>query len=247
MGVDVGLDGRRHCAAAVHHAFEEAARHGAALHVLYAWHHPLLGVLDEQAALRECRRVLSDMVAGWRITHPDVDVYHAVLRGHPAQVLARESAHALALVVGTRGHGRLPCPPGGSFASRVLRHARCPVVAVPPSAACGHTHGRPVFDRLSRWARAAVGRHAWLLARLIRVRLGRAVRGIRDGARRGGGTIRRPLGPRRSGEPLGRRSRGGRPRHAVTASARPAGVSLSPVREPASPREGTSPPAESSR
>ncbi|MEV8314728.1 universal stress protein [Streptomyces sp. NPDC059900] len=222
VGVDVGWDGRRHCAAAVHHAFEEAARHGAGLLVLYVWRPPPLGVLDERATLRECRRLLSDMVAGWRVTHPGVDVHHAVLRGHPARVLARESAQALALVVGARGHGRATGPLRGSVASGALRHTRCPVIAVPPSAACAHTHGRPVVNRLSRWARAAAGRHIRLAARLVRAQPGRAVRGIRAGGR-------------------------GRPRRAITASARPAGVALSPVRELPSLRAGTSPPAESTR
>ncbi|MEU6678829.1 universal stress protein [Streptomyces sp. NPDC046925] len=222
MGVDVGWDGRRHCAAAVHHAFEEAARHGAVLLVLYVWRPPPLGVLDERAALRECRRLLSDMVAGWQVTHPGVEVHHAVLRGRPARVLVRESAHALALVLGARGHGRVAGPLRGSVVSHALHHARCPVVAVPPSAACGHTHGGPVLDHLSRWAPAALGRHIWLLARLVRAQPGRAVRGIRAGG-------------------------GGRPRQAGMASARPAGVAFSPVPELPSLRAGTSPPAESSR
>ncbi|WP_190079264.1 universal stress protein [Streptomyces longisporoflavus] len=216
VGVDVGWDGRRHCPAAVSHAFEQAARHGATLRVVYVWHSPLLGVLDEQAAVGECRRLLSDMVAGWRVTHPTVDVRHAVLRGYPAQVLARESADALALVVGVRGHGRAMRPLHGSVVSRALRHAHCPVVAVPPSAACGHTHGRPVGSLLPRWAHKTVGRHTGLLARLVRAQLGRA-------------------------------ARAGRHRHTVTASARPADVALNPAAEPPSPREGTSPPAGSSR
>lgn len=63
VGVDVGWDGRHHSAAAVDLAFDEAARRGAALQVLYVWRPPLLGVLNERAALNECRRLLSETVA----------------------------------------------------------------------------------------------------------------------------------------------------------------------------------------
>ncbi|MFD3573141.1 universal stress protein [Streptomyces sp. NPDC058644] len=170
VGVNVGWDGRRHSAAAVIHAFEEAARRGVTLRVLHVWRPPLLGVLDEQAAVRECRRMLSDMVAGWRVAHPEVDVHHAVLSGHPAQVLTQESAHALALVVGTRGHGGASGPLRGSLISRTLRRARCPVVVVPQPGACHRTRGGPRLRRLSRGPRVAVGRWVRLVASFARAR-----------------------------------------------------------------------------
>ncbi|MFD8253048.1 universal stress protein [Streptomyces werraensis] len=127
----VGVDGSAHSAAAVDLAVEEAALRGARLRALYAWHPPLLGVLDEHAAVQECRRVLAETVAGRTAAHPDVDLHHEVVRGHPVQVLAEASEHALGLVVGTRGHGGFTGMVLGSVSQGVLQHARCPVVTVP--------------------------------------------------------------------------------------------------------------------
>lgn len=127
----VGVDGSPDSAAAVDVAFEEAALRGALLRALYVWHPPLLGVLDEDAAVRECRRVLSETVAGRTATYPDVELHHEVVRGHPVQVLTEASEHALGLVVGTRGHGGFTGMLLGSVSQGVLHHARCPVITVP--------------------------------------------------------------------------------------------------------------------
>ncbi|MFI0510867.1 universal stress protein [Streptomyces sp. WSLK1-5] len=127
----VGVDGSPHSVAAVDLAFEEAALRGAALRALYVWHAPLLGVLDEDAAMRECRRVLSETVAGRTATHPGVELHHEVVRGHPVQVLTEASEHALSLVVGTRGHGGFTGMLLGSVSQGALHHARCPVITVP--------------------------------------------------------------------------------------------------------------------
>jgi nucleotide-binding universal stress UspA family protein len=127
----VGVDGSPHSRAAVDLAFEEAALRGAALRALYAWHPPLLGALDEDAAMRECRRVLSETVAGRTATHPEVELHHEVVRGHPVRVLTEASEHALGLVVGTRGHGGFTGMLLGSVSQGVLHHAHCPVVIVP--------------------------------------------------------------------------------------------------------------------
>ncbi|MFJ8113319.1 universal stress protein [Streptomyces sp. NPDC096132] len=127
----VGVDGSPHSAAAVDLAFEEAALRGAVLRALYVWHPPLLGVLDEDAAVRECRRVLSETVAGRTATHPEVELHHEVVRGHPVRVLTEASEHALGLVVGTRGHGGFTGMLLGSVSQGVLHHAHCPVITVP--------------------------------------------------------------------------------------------------------------------
>ncbi|GHF37383.1 hypothetical protein GCM10018783_02160 [Streptomyces griseosporeus] len=84
-------------------AFEEAALRGALLRALYVWHPPLPGVLDEDAAVRECHRVLAETVAGPTATRPEVELHHDVVRGHPVQVLTTASEHALGPVVGPEG------------------------------------------------------------------------------------------------------------------------------------------------
>ncbi|MEU0112397.1 universal stress protein [Streptomyces bobili] len=127
----VGVDGSPHAAAAVDVAFEEAALRGATLRALYVWHPPLLGVLDEDAAVRECRRVLSETVAGRTARYPGVELHHEVVLGHPVRALTEASEHALGLVVGTRGHGGFTGMLLGSVSQGVLHHARCPVITVP--------------------------------------------------------------------------------------------------------------------
>ncbi|MFF7842312.1 universal stress protein [Streptomyces ossamyceticus] len=127
----VGVDGSPHSAASVDLAFEEAALRGAVLRALYVWHPPLLGVLDEEAAVQECRRLLSETVAGRNAAHPEVELRHEVVQGHPVQVLTKASAHALGLVVGTHGHGGFTGMLLGSVSQGVLHHAHCPVIAVP--------------------------------------------------------------------------------------------------------------------
>ncbi|GAA3785129.1 universal stress protein [Streptomyces chiangmaiensis] len=138
--VVVGVDGSASSAAAVDFAFEEAALRGAALRALYVRHPGLLGVTDEGAAQRECGRLLSETVAGPSAAHPQVESHHEVVDGHPVKALTDASAHALALVVGTRGHGGFAGMLLGSVSQGVLRHARCPVVAVPLPAAWAGQH-----------------------------------------------------------------------------------------------------------
>lgn len=127
----VGVDGSPQSVGAVDFAFEEAALRGAALRALYVWHPPRLGVVDEEAAVEEGRRLLSETVTVRAAAHPEVEVHHEVVRGHPVQVLAKESADALGLVVGTHGHGGFAGMLLGSVSQGVLHHAHCPVITVP--------------------------------------------------------------------------------------------------------------------
>ncbi|WP_181804161.1 universal stress protein [Streptomyces shenzhenensis] len=127
----VGVDGSPDSEAAVDYAFQEAASRGAGLRALYVWHPPLLGALDEQAARQECLRLLSETVAGRAAAYPDVELHHEVVRGHPVKVLTEASAHALGLVVGSRGLGGFTGLLLGSVSQGVLHHALCPVMVVP--------------------------------------------------------------------------------------------------------------------
>ncbi|MER6100226.1 universal stress protein [Streptomyces sp. NPDC001728] len=127
----VGVDGSPQSAAAIDAAFEEAAVRGARLRALYVWHPPRFGVVDEEAAVQECRRLLSEVVAGRTAAHPEVELHQEVVRGHPVQVLTKASEHALGLVVGTRGHGGFTGMLLGSVTQGVLHHAHCPVIVVP--------------------------------------------------------------------------------------------------------------------
>lgn len=127
----VGVDGSPRSAATVDFAFEEASLRGAALRALSVWHASLLETLDEDAALQQCRRLLSETVAGRTAAHPAVELHHEVVKGHPVRELTDASAHALGLVVGTRGHGGFSGMLLGSVSQGVLHHAQCPVLMVP--------------------------------------------------------------------------------------------------------------------
>ncbi|WP_395373375.1 universal stress protein [Streptomyces tubercidicus] len=70
-------------------------------------------------------------MAGRRAAHPDVELHHEVVRGHPVQVLTQASAHALGLIVGTRGRGGFTGMMLGPVSQGVLHHAQCPVITVP--------------------------------------------------------------------------------------------------------------------
>ncbi|OLZ59189.1 universal stress protein UspA [Streptomyces sp. IMTB 2501] len=127
----VGVDGSEHSGAAVDVAFEEAALRGAALRALFIWEPGPLRIFDEHGPQEECRRLLSEIVAGRRARFPQVDLRHELVVGHPVQVLTDASAPALGLVVGTRGRGGFTGMLLGSVSQGVLHHARCPVIAVP--------------------------------------------------------------------------------------------------------------------
>lgn len=127
----VGVDGSRCSAAAVDYAFAEAARRGALLRALHVWLPPRPGSVDEATGLQECRRLLSETVAGRTERYPEVGVRHEVVAGHPVDVLTRASEHALGLVVGSRGRGGFPGMLLGSVSQGVVLHGRCPVVIVP--------------------------------------------------------------------------------------------------------------------
>ncbi|MGW2422913.1 universal stress protein [Streptomyces sp. NPDC001709] len=129
----VGVDGSELSAAAVDLAFEEAALRGADLRALYVWQPGPLRIFDEHGAQQECRRLLSETVAGRQARHPDVDLSQELVVGHPVQALTDASAEALGLVVGTHGHGGFTGMLLGSVSQGVVHYARCPVIAVPPA------------------------------------------------------------------------------------------------------------------
>jgi nucleotide-binding universal stress UspA family protein len=133
----VGVDGSRTSQAAVDYAFEAAALRGAGLRAIWVWQPPVFGGPDEPTAILECRRQLSEAVAGRIGTHSDVDLTHEVHSGHPVEELAKASEHALAVVVGRRGQGGFTGMRLGSVPHGLLHRAGCPVVTVPTTPRSG--------------------------------------------------------------------------------------------------------------
>ncbi|WP_406306809.1 universal stress protein [Streptomyces sp. NBC_00885] len=130
----VGLDGSPSADAALDHALEAAASRGASVRAVWVWQRPLLGFIDEQAALESCHRQLHEAAAGRSGGHRDVPLSHTVLRGHPVEALAEAAEHALAVVVGRRGREGFTGMRLGSVPHGLLHRAVCPVVTVPPTA-----------------------------------------------------------------------------------------------------------------
>ncbi|ANZ13781.1 universal stress protein UspA-like protein [Streptomyces noursei ATCC 11455] len=129
--VVVGVDGSAHSAAAVDIAFQQAALHGAVLRAVYVRSPERFRVRDEDTVEGEYRSLLSETVAGRTATYPEVELHHEVVLGHPVEALAKASAHALCLVVGTRGRGGFTGMLLGSVSQGLLHYAQCPVIAVP--------------------------------------------------------------------------------------------------------------------
>jgi nucleotide-binding universal stress UspA family protein len=129
-GVDLTEDPRGVLA----YAFEAAALRGAWVRVVHAWQPPGAGSVQEAMAVTQ--EGLTDAVATWRAAYPDVCVVEQTPCGHPVGELARRSARAALLVVGSRGPGvRRSADHGlrlGSTGHGVLHHADCPVALVPP-------------------------------------------------------------------------------------------------------------------
>ncbi|WP_326822549.1 universal stress protein [Streptosporangium sp. NBC_01756] len=141
--VVVGVDGSPTGVPALAFAFAEASLRGAGLRAVHAWHLPVISgwgpsalSVAEEAAEGE-RRLLSEALAGWGESHPDVKVIEQVECGHPVDVLKYASAQADLLVVGSRGRGDLTGLLLGSVSHSLLHHATCPLVVSPGPAAPG--------------------------------------------------------------------------------------------------------------
>jgi len=136
--VVVGVDGSEASRPALAYAFAYASSTGSVLTAVHTWWwEPLEGVsLGEpwigdwtQIASQEAA-VLSEMLAGFSESYPDVPVQSHVVRGDPVVELLNQSHGARLLVVGSRGRGGFVGLLLGSVSRRVLKRATCPVAVV---------------------------------------------------------------------------------------------------------------------
>lgn len=134
--VVVGLDNSPHSRAALRFAFEAAAARDAELIAMQVWQYteyaPIVAPLEvEWRPLKEgAERDLSEQLAGWRETYPNVPTRRIAQRGHPVAELTHAARDAQLLVVGHRGLGGFEGMLIGSVAAGVLHHAPCPVAVV---------------------------------------------------------------------------------------------------------------------
>lgn len=136
----VGLNETGASRAALRFALHEAARRGSAVAVVTAWTWRTAGDLAASDDPREWARahaqsvqdaVVADVLGAFE--GPST-MTRQIIEGDPAQVLLRLSRKADYLVVGTGRRGRLRRMPLGSVSEHCVRHARCPVLVVPPPA-----------------------------------------------------------------------------------------------------------------
>ncbi|MFD9093243.1 universal stress protein [Streptomyces collinus] len=132
----VGVDGSDSCLAALDWAVDEAARHGAALKLVYAslWLRYEAG-LPAVGPGRPTEQVLAEHIVGSAAEraerrNPDVKVTTDIVPKDPADALVQESAQASTLVTGSRGRGEIKGLLLGSVGLAVAARARCPVIVV---------------------------------------------------------------------------------------------------------------------
>jgi nucleotide-binding universal stress UspA family protein len=120
-------------------AFAEAHCLGTTVVAVHAWSMPLPVGPAEAAALamatgddraryqRTAQQVLTDAVAGYRQSYPDVPVTERLTEAGPAGALLEAANEPAMIVVGSRGHGGFTGLLLGSTSQSVLHHATCPV------------------------------------------------------------------------------------------------------------------------
>jgi nucleotide-binding universal stress UspA family protein len=135
--VVVGVDGSPPSLTALAWAAEEASLKKLDLHVVVAWHMPLmlgmpLPLPTGFDPLEPARDVLEQAQRAVADSYPDLVVKTHVEEGPAARGLVRtaQAVGASLLVVGARGHGEVAGLLMGSVSENVATHAKCPVVVV---------------------------------------------------------------------------------------------------------------------
>jgi nucleotide-binding universal stress UspA family protein len=132
----VGVDGAAPSRTALRWASRAAARRGAELVVLLAYHWRIpgapavLGPDLEQAAQDQADLIVTDAVAEARAVAPSVAVRGHVVLGDPAPALINAGLDGALIVLGSRGQYGFPAALLGSVSQQVALHARGPVVIV---------------------------------------------------------------------------------------------------------------------
>jgi nucleotide-binding universal stress UspA family protein len=137
--VVVGVDGSPASEAAVAFAFQEAAVRQAELIAVHSWHseqagsaYPDFPTPNEITEIEDGEHaLLSQRLAGWRETYPDVQVHRRVINGRSTPALLDFGQSAQLVAVGSRGRGytsRLL----GSTSNALILQCECPVVVASP-------------------------------------------------------------------------------------------------------------------
>jgi nucleotide-binding universal stress UspA family protein len=138
-GIIVGTDGSPASAPVLDFAFRQASLHVAPLTVMHCYRDAVDAAeprhLDASAGLQEMQSGLTEAVAGYAETYPDVKFSLELATGLVDHVLARTISESDLLVVGRRHRSALGRLLHGSMAATVVQHA-AGTVAVVPEAQC---------------------------------------------------------------------------------------------------------------
>ncbi|ASO19614.1 nucleotide-binding universal stress UspA family protein [Actinoalloteichus hoggarensis] len=151
----VGVDGSAASVAALAWVLAQGEARRRQIHAVSAWHFvpmaagPATVLVDPGDARQDHVERLREAVAEAveKVTGPsgpgsvapgeptgldDVDIRQEVIEGPPATVLLDAAQDAAVLVLGSHGHGRAYASLVGSVSAACIRHARCPVIVIPP-------------------------------------------------------------------------------------------------------------------
>lgn len=131
----VGVDGSRAARKALRVAAEEAQIrdcHLIAVHAVFVpppYGTEIYAPADDQL-VEESGRQLEEAIGLVQADFPTVPIEPKVVAGHPTMVLDEESSVADLLVIGSRGHRKLPAAILGSVSLHLLAHAQRPTTVV---------------------------------------------------------------------------------------------------------------------
>ncbi|NUR96671.1 MAG: universal stress protein [Kribbellaceae bacterium] len=128
--VVVGTDGSPDSEDALVFAFEEAARTGQQLRVIYCWQSQTEYAASVASTEELLKDWLAESVQPYRAKYPTVDVRAAVLDGRASTQLIEQSETASLVVVGSRGRGGVKGLLLGSVSQSLLHHAESPVAII---------------------------------------------------------------------------------------------------------------------
>ena len=128
--VVVGTDGSADSEQAVAFGFEEAARTGQPLQVVYCWHPQDQHADSIESTEGLLKNWLAESLAPYWDKYPTVRAQASVIEGRASVQLVDLSATASLVVVGSRGRGGVAGLLLGSVSQSLLHHADSPVAVV---------------------------------------------------------------------------------------------------------------------
>ncbi len=126
----LGIDGSPASESATAIAFDAASRRRAPLIAMHAWENSFSpdGPHSRAAHQASGAEVLSERLAGWQETYPDVQVTPVVVHQDPGRWLVDHSDTGQLIVVGSHGRGGFAGMLLGSVSSTVVQAAAIPVI-----------------------------------------------------------------------------------------------------------------------